>query len=198
MKNEAQQVLQAMSPDNGGTWAGACEALQHGRVKVFIKSTGTVAPGNPKLLRMGGIPFPAEPWENLRALFTAPEPKNGQLFSPTDQERTDVVVTANGNPVSAEQTTSAAVPSFSDVVEPREETTPSAMAEGCCDAYYLIIERMAALLNEPQTDEWLADKMCVRAAQIKDWLTRGVHEGRITKLKKPVRYVAHSHNLFTE
>ena len=62
----------------------------------------------------------------------------------------------------------------------------------------LVIEQMSALLNEPQTDEWLADKMCVRAKQIKDWLARGVREGRITKLKKPVLYVAHSRTLFTE
>jgi hypothetical protein len=29
---------------------------------------------------MGGIPSPGEPWENLGALLTAPEPKNGELF----------------------------------------------------------------------------------------------------------------------
>ena len=199
-------LVVASSADNGGTWAGACEALQHGRVKVFVKSTGTIAPGNPKLLRMGGIPFPAEPWENLRALFTAPEPKNGQLFSPTAQqrppmeERTDIVVeAANGNPVSVEQSASAAVPSFSDTVESTVETTRPATAERSYDAYYLIIDQMSALLNEPHTDEWLADKMCVRGAQIKDWLARGIREGRITKLKKkPVRYVTHSHTLFAE
>lgn len=198
-------LVVASSADNGGTWAGACEALQHGRVKVFVKSTGTVAPGNPKLLRMGGIPFPAEPWENLRALFTAPEPRNGQLFSPTDQqppsmeERTDVVVeAANGNPVSAEQSTSAAVPSFSDSVEPSEEIPPPTTAERSCDDYCIVIEQMLALLNEPQTHRWLADKMGVRAAQIKEWLARGVSEGRITKQTNPVRYVARSRILFTE
>jgi len=46
-------------------------------------------------------------------------------------------------------------------------------------------------------DEWVADKMCVRAPQMKDWLDRGVREGRILKLKKPVRYVAHTPTLFT-
>jgi len=79
-------LVVASSADSGGTWAGACEALEHGRVKVFVKSSGTVAPGNPKLLRMGGIPFPAEPWTNLRKLFTAPEPKNGELFPPMEQQ----------------------------------------------------------------------------------------------------------------
>jgi predicted Rossmann fold nucleotide-binding protein DprA/Smf involved in DNA uptake len=198
-------LVVASSADTGGTWAGAIEALQLDRVKVFVKSTGTLAPGNPKLLRMGGLPFPPEPWENLRDLFTSPESKNGHLFSPIAQqppstdEPTDIAVeAANGNPVSPEQSASAAVPSFSDTVEPKEETAPPATAERCCDAYYLVVEQMSALLSEPQTDEWLAGKMCVRAAQIKDWLARGVREGRITKLKKPVLYVARSHTLFAK
>jgi predicted Rossmann fold nucleotide-binding protein DprA/Smf involved in DNA uptake len=196
-------LVVASSADSGGTWAGACEALQHGRVKVFVKSTGTVAPGNPKLLRMGGISFPEEPWKNLRALFTAPEPKNGHLFSaaaqrpPSMEEHTDVGVEAdNQNPVAAEHGKNAAVP-VSDTVERTNETTP-VPPERCCDAYSLIIEQMSGLLSEPQTDEWLAEKMCVRAAQIKDWLARGVREGRIAKLKKPVRYVIQSHTLFTQ
>jgi len=198
-------LVVASSAETGGTWAGATEALQHGRVKVFVKSTGALAPGNPKLLRMGGIPFPAEPWEDLRALFTPPEQKDGQLFSPTAQQpaamedRTDVVVEGvDDTTVAAETSAAAAVPPSSDRVKPAEETQPPATGEQSCDAYFLIIEQMLALLKEPRTDEWLADKMCVRAPQLKDWLARGVREGRITKLKKPVRYVAHSPTLFTK
>src|SRR5262249_55582303 len=72
-------LVVASSADTGGTWGGAIEALERGRLKVFVKSTGTVAPGNPKLLRMGGIPFPVEPWRDLRVLFTPPEERNGRL-----------------------------------------------------------------------------------------------------------------------
>jgi predicted Rossmann fold nucleotide-binding protein DprA/Smf involved in DNA uptake len=196
-------LVVASSADSGGTWAGACEALQHGRVKVFIKSTGTVAPGNPKLLRMGGISFPEEPWKNLQALFTAPAPKNGHLFSATAQrppsieERAGVGVEAdNGSPLATEHSKNAAVP-VSDIVE-RTDETRLGQTERCCDAYSLIIEQMSALLSEPQTDEWLTEKMCVRPAQMKDWLARGVREGRVAKLKKPIRYVIQSHTLFTK
>jgi len=199
-------LVVASSAETGGTWAGATEALQHGRVKVFVKSTGGVAPGNPRLLRMGGIPFPAEPWLNLRAQFTPPEQKNGQLFSPTAkqpppmEERTDVAVQdVNDTPVSAETSAGATVPPFQDMVKPPEETPPLVTAEQCCcDAYSIVIEQILILLKEPRTNEWLADKMRVRAPQIKDWLARGVREGRITKLKKPVRYVAHPPALFTD
>jgi hypothetical protein len=60
--------------------------LEQGRVRVFVKASGTLAPGNAKLLRIGGVAFPTEPWERLRELFTAPEPKNGELF-PRSAER---------------------------------------------------------------------------------------------------------------
>lgn len=64
------------------------------------------------------------------------------------------------------------------------------------DVYPLIIEAMVSLLRDPQTDQQLAAAMCVRAPQVKDWLARGVHEGRIKKLNKPMRYTANVPTLF--
>jgi hypothetical protein len=164
-------------------------------VKVFVKSVGVLAPGNSKLLRMGGIPFPAEPWENLRPLFTAPEEKNGRLFSATAPQSSPAV--------EPNKELVAAPPQ--DVLPPSEQPTATqtlpeeldrtTAAEPTHDAYTLVIDAVLALLKEPQSDEWIADKVCVRAAQMKDWLDRGVREGRILKLKKPVRYVAHTTTL---
>lgn len=188
-------LVVASSADTGGTWAGACEALQHGRVKVFVKASGTVAPGNPKLLRMGGMPFPEEPWDNLRALFTEPEQKNGQLFSGTTLV-THPLGESLATPLAEERTGDTnAAPNRDGASASRE--TPHA-TDGIVDAYTLAIEQIVALVNEPRTKEWLAERMSVRAAQMKGWLDRGVEEGRITKQKKPVRYVAHSPTLFTE
>jgi predicted Rossmann fold nucleotide-binding protein DprA/Smf involved in DNA uptake len=174
-------LVVASSADSGGTWAGATEALQLGKVKVFVKSTGVVAPGNPKLVRMGGIPFPSEPWENLGLLFEAPEEKNGRLFSA-------VAASAEHMADAREQVPPREAPEKSD--------QPTGMEPG--DAYSLVIDAVLALLKTPQSDKWLADKVCVRAAQMKDWLERGVREGRILKLKKPVRYIAHTPTLFSE
>ena len=77
-----------------------------------------------------------------------------------------------------------------------EKPAGIAEAETTHDAYSLVIDAVLKLLGEPQADEWLAGKMCVRVAQVKDWLERGVSEGKIVKLKKPVRYVAHTPTLF--
>jgi predicted Rossmann fold nucleotide-binding protein DprA/Smf involved in DNA uptake len=79
-------LVVASSAETGGTWAGAVEALQLGRVKVYVKATGAVAPGNPRLLRLGGIPFPDPPWQNIRNLLAAPERKTSELFSPPTQQ----------------------------------------------------------------------------------------------------------------
>jgi predicted Rossmann fold nucleotide-binding protein DprA/Smf involved in DNA uptake len=180
-------LVVASSADSGGTLAGATEALQLGKVKVFVKSTGVLAPGNPKLMHMGGIPFPSEPWEKLRPLFTAPEPKNGQLFS----------LSAESVVAAAPLDTPPTEKHVATTETPAAESMSSTEAGPARDAYTLVIDTVLALLKEPQSGEWVADKMCVRAPQMKDWLDRGVLEGRILKLKKPVRYAAHTPTLFT-
>jgi predicted Rossmann fold nucleotide-binding protein DprA/Smf involved in DNA uptake len=191
-------LVVASSADSGGTWAGAIEALQLGKVKVFVKSTGVLAPGNPKLMHIGGIPFPAEPWENLRPLFTAPEAKNGQLFSAAAQQSSPAVQLSAESVVTAAPLDNPPIEKHVATTKtPAAESVSSAEAEPTRDAYTLVIDTVLALLKEPQSDEWVADKMCVRAPQMKDWLDRGVREGRILKLKKPVRYVAHTPTLFT-
>lgn len=191
-------LVVASSADSGGTWAGATEALQLGKVKVFVKSTGVLAPGNPKLMHIGGIPFPAEPWENFRPLFTAPEAKNGQLFSATAQQSSPAVELSAESVVTAAPLDTPLIEKHVATTEiPAAESVSSTEAEPTRDAYTLVIDTVLALLKEPQSDEWVADKMCVRAPQMKDWLDRGVREGRILKLKKPVRYVAHTPTLFT-
>jgi predicted Rossmann fold nucleotide-binding protein DprA/Smf involved in DNA uptake len=202
-------LVVASSADNGGTWAGACEALQHGRVKVFVKSVGILAPGNPKLLRMGGISFPEEPWENLQALFTPPEQKNGQLFSRTTSETPSpqarggtVPVASPATPFAAEQGEDATVSPAADKGKASEEVAramETEQAEAVRDAYTLVIEQILALLNEPRDGKSLAKTMRVRPVQMKDWLDKGVREGKIAKKgKAPVRYVAHTPTLFTE
>jgi predicted Rossmann fold nucleotide-binding protein DprA/Smf involved in DNA uptake len=194
-------LVVASSADSGGTWAGATEALQLGRVKVFIKSTGTLAPGNSKLLRMGGNPFPAEPWENLRALFTAPQEKNGRLFLEEASERAAAAMSSqDSTPIAAnvgetESHEQEAAPRVA--AGPIERPAEPAAEESARDAYALVIGDILSVLQEPQSEESLAVKMNVRTGQMKDWLDRAIREGRVKKLRKPVRYVADSHMLFT-
>jgi predicted Rossmann fold nucleotide-binding protein DprA/Smf involved in DNA uptake len=63
-------LVVASAADSGGTWAGALEALDSGKLNVYVKLTGAVAAGNPRLAAKGAIPFPPEPWTDLRSLLT--------------------------------------------------------------------------------------------------------------------------------
>jgi len=187
-------LVVASSADSGGTWAGATEALRHGRLKVFVKSTGTLAPGNSKLLRMGAVPFPAEPWVNMRALFASPQEKNERLFSEEAKDLSTVTMPADGRDSNGLSET------FGGIGSKDEERPPRGLAPGkpVGEAYALVIENILLnILDEPQSEEWLAAKINVRTTQMKDWLDRAVREGRVKKLRKPVRYVAASRMLFT-
>ena len=142
---------------------------------------------------MGGIPFPEEPWSDLGRLFTLPEVKNESLFAPVFPTPDQPAHDANA----LTSATSAEPPrSESSAGEKQpQELVAHTQTEPFCDAYGLIMNAMLALLKEPRGEDWLAETMCVRLAQMRDWLDRGVREGKITKLKKPVRYVVHAQAL---
>jgi predicted Rossmann fold nucleotide-binding protein DprA/Smf involved in DNA uptake len=195
-------LVVSSAAETGGTWAGAVEALNHRKVKVFVKLTGVVAPGNPKLESMGGIAFPPEPWDDIRSLFTPPIEKAPPLFGTPLPEpfapngHADAKKSATATPTEKEQSVVPPDP-------PREVDSGSVPAkmhsdEPMSDAYRLVIESIVLLLNEARTDEWMAEKMNVRAVQMKEWLEKAVVEGRAKKLKKPVRYLANTQNLFRD
>jgi hypothetical protein len=167
---------------------GATEALRRGRVKVFVKSTGTLAPGNPELLRMGGLPFPAQPRESLGTLLAASQEKNGRPSSEGagDQAAPAPIETADPGASQAQVAGSAG-----------NVSPPSSPEKPVREAYTLVINDITSIPEQPQSEEWLASKLSVRTAQMKDWLDRAVRKGRIRKLRKPVRYVAESQSLFT-
>jgi predicted Rossmann fold nucleotide-binding protein DprA/Smf involved in DNA uptake len=190
-------LVVASSADSGGTWAGASEALQLGRVRVFVKSTGTLAPGNSKLLQMGGLAFPPEPWRDLRALFTAPQEKNGRLFFQEGEDPTTTGASARlldsanfgETPDAKAQPTHCATEIFNC-------SSDRASARPVDEAYSRVVETIVNVLEEPQSETWLAAKINVSIPQMKVWLGRAVREGRVKKLNKPVRYVAASPMLF--
>jgi hypothetical protein len=60
------------------------------------------------------------------------------------------------------------------------------------------MEAVLALLQEPRSAEWIAERLGGRKAQVKEWMERGVREGRMQKLKRPVRYVVPAPTLFAK
>jgi predicted Rossmann fold nucleotide-binding protein DprA/Smf involved in DNA uptake len=176
-------LVVSSAAENGGTWAGAVEALDAARVAVYVKANGSVKEGNRKLLARGGRPFPQGPWTDLRSLFApvGPEPT---LFTPaTVSEPTpaSTVSEETHEPAKAEP-----IPSASPASQPR-------------DAFDVVLPDLLLALSEPGTEKNLEQALGVVPAQAKAWLKRACDEGHVRKLSRPVRYVAaqHVHPLFS-
>ncbi len=73
----ADHALVVSSATEGGTWAGALEALRQGRTPVFVRDTGDIPEGNRKLQDKGAKAFPPEPWVNLESSLESVRPSDG-------------------------------------------------------------------------------------------------------------------------
>ena len=177
-------LVVSSAAENGGTWAGAVEALDAARVAVYVKVNGSVKEGNRKLLARGGRPFPEGPWENLRSLFApvAPEPT---LFAPA--------LAPAPEPASA-----PATPEEPPAPKKAEPIASALQAAPPRDAFDVVLPHLLLALAEPGTEKNLEEALGVVHAQAKAWLKRACDEGHVRKLSRPVRYVAEKqvHPLF--
>lgn len=81
-------VVVASSAGEGGTWAGAVEALKHGWTPVFVLDREGIPEGNAQLLKKGAIPlrppFPDAPdlwdWLSEQAAAASANRVQGRLF----------------------------------------------------------------------------------------------------------------------
>ncbi len=185
-------VVVASSNEQGGTWAGAVEALKHGQIPIYVKVSGEVSVGNRKLIESGGQEFPSESWSKLTRLFDN-SPQHSRLFAkPTQTQTID-----QGDEISIQS-------SFDEADKQPEifpAKSPTAVAQRDeCDAYSRVLEIILDLAAEPLDQDSFAKKLDVLPSQAKVWLRRAEQEGKIQKLKKPVRYVrtANALSLFSQ
>ncbi len=174
-------VVVSSTADEGGTWAGATEALKRGQPPLYVKSTGAVASGNGKLLQAGARPFPEEPWTGLRSLLEARVAPTG-LFAEEGAAET--------TPQLTHQEATVAPPQAADEpVQAAASPEPVAAASGG-DVYVHVLPVMLNVLREPREECSFAETLNIVPTQAKAWLKRAVAEGKVRKLTKPVRYVA--------
>jgi len=167
-------LVVSSAADNGGTWAGAVEALDAGRIAVYVKAHGHVKEGNRKLLARGGRPFPEGPWPDVRSLFT-PVAAEPTLFTPAPAPEPAAASAVSEHSHSQNETvTPAPAP---------PETRPRG-------AFELVLPDLLLALAVPGTDKEIEQALGVVPAQAKAWLKRACDEGHVRKLSRPVRYVA--------
>lgn len=181
--SDAALVVAAAS-GSGGTWAGAVEALEYSRVTVYVKTSGVVQEGNRSLVVRGAQPFPDQPWDDIRSLFV-PVAREAWRVSPLPEPARpspEPVPPAAFGPAEAPKATA-------------EEPVANAQ-----DAFVCILPALLAALATPRTYTDVEESLRLVPAQAKVWLKRACDEGRVRKLRDPVRYVAvqESPSLFSD
>jgi predicted Rossmann fold nucleotide-binding protein DprA/Smf involved in DNA uptake len=173
-------LVVSSAAENGGTWAGAMEALDAARIPLYVKAHGDIKEGNRKLVARGGRQFPEGPWADLRSLFAAVS-QVPTLFN-----------AAAAEPAGAATSEKSHTPHEVDVLPATPEVHPR-------NVFEVILPDLLLALAEPGTEKDIERLLGVVPAQARAWLKRACDEGHVQKLNRPVRYVAakNVHPLFS-
>jgi len=181
-------LVVSSAAENGGTWAGATEALKHGRVPVYVRSTGAIPAGNQRLLEAGARKFPQEPWSNLRSVFEDQTVPAGLFVAQGANESPSTPALEETNLTPPPGTDEPRQPAPS--LETAAATVAAPLRVDIYDVYVHALPVMLDLLREPRNERSFAEALHVVPSQAKAWLKRAVADGRVRKVGKPVQYVA--------
>ena len=165
-------VVVASARGSGGTWNGACENAKAGWVPLWIKRTSDPASGNSGLIEQGARPLP-DPLESVASLF----------------ERSD-----EGSvpiPASFSEETRAWDTMSPEAMPIAEQDSATRAAPENLDFYGLFLARLTAVTaDEPLSGADVAKRLDIAKGQVEKWLKRGVTEGAVERVIRPVRYRA--------
>ena len=186
-------VVISSTPDKGGTWNGALEDLKAGWVPLWVKHNTNTKSGNLALVQMGAQWLPYNP-TSLATLLngsqpsTAEEARQDLPLLPHDAERptpSEPEMDATETPL-PEVDAPVAPPRDVPNAEHAAAATPHQVDQGF---YSLFLVRMLDITTaKPMKATDIASRLELEKSQTNAWLKRGVSDGRIKKLTKPVRY----------
>ncbi len=179
-------VVVATGAGKGGTWNGAVENLKNGWVPLWVRPSQGANAGNAALVQRGARWLP-DGELRLASLFDpAGTPKGVEqrgLFDtePAIQEASsDIAATSVAEPATGYEAGAGAT----------TETDPGPSMAEDLSLYAPFLDRLKRLTAEkPATAEQLALALGIQKAQLGEWLSRAVDEGRVKKLSRPVRYI---------
>lgn len=181
-------LVVSSAAENGGTWAGATEALKHGQVPVYVRSIGVVPAGNQKLLEVGARKFPQEPWGDLRGLFEGPTLPADLFTAHGSSEAPSTPALEGGNMTPPQGSDEAKPPASSP--ETGAAAVEAPLRGDVYDVYVYALPVMLDALREPRNERSFAEALHVVPSQAKAWLKRATAEGKVRKIGKPQRYEA--------
>ena len=163
-------VVVASARGSGGTWNGACENLKAGWVPLWVKETNEPDSGNTELAVRGARRL-GDTVGALTALFEGSDALSQPASSGLSDEKS-----------------SWSDPAPAATQLPGTEAGLEAIPTGL-EFYELFLARLATLTTSATVPESsIATSLEVAKGQVKDWLKRGVAEGRIKRMTAPLRY----------
>lgn len=164
-------IVVSSTPNKGGTWSGAIEALKHGWVPVWVKSNPRDGSGNAELAKRGATWLPLQ-LEHVDALFNA---EGASAADSVDDPASEVAANEKDQDVEDKATTAFA-----------EKSDGNGSESSCDDAFLAGLNRIRELL--PLTEGEIAEKLDLTKSATRKMLKRAVEGGEILKLRRPVRY----------
>lgn len=200
----------------GGTWAGAVEQIDKFRlVPVYTRLTSEPSPGLDALRKKGALRWPnPQNVEAFEAVFNVDPPvsppitkraapllSDNTLFEPIPPKSrmADIGLDSPNRtapPVSEATEKSLPKPEDNSVKLDRDKTSKQQESNPANALFSVVVDLILQILKKPSNEADVAAELDVSKAQSKIWLERMVDDGRLKKLKKPVRYIIKQPELF--
>jgi predicted Rossmann fold nucleotide-binding protein DprA/Smf involved in DNA uptake len=159
-------VVVNSSYKEGGTWAGATENLKAQWVPLFVRQDEPISLGNQHLINQGAIAIDKKTLQETTDL----------RLQMSQLSETPPVVKENESVNTHHEDEIDAV----DIAEKDKEIK---------DLFEIVWPHIERQLVTEKTEKALAEHFNLYPKQLRIWLTRALENGRIKKLKKPVRYI---------
>jgi len=190
-------VVVATSKEKGGTWKGATEDLKRGWVPLWVKHHPDRDSGNAALVNQGARWLPSAGIIVSSLLAPGEPPKTSPaepgLFDNDIPASTPIQVRESSPqpdydiPVVSIEYKGTKVKPIS--AETKQLPVPGAGVLDSLTFYEFFLHQFVALTSgAPVSTDTLIEKMGICRTQLTVWLKRGIEEGKIKKLKNPVRY----------
>ncbi|MEG1483716.1 DNA-processing protein DprA [Clostridium sp.] len=177
--------------NKGGTWTGATENMKNNWTKTFIKQD-IKSKGVQELIKIGAIPI-----VNIKDITLIDLINNNVIKNTNEQnsfEQIDLeslmVPTHTDGWKKVDRYTNDDIFSLDNNQLETSGVEKDKKEDINYDLYYHVIEIIVIVLKEERNIEQLSEILNVSKSQISIWIKKGIEEGKIKKLSKPVRYIA--------
>jgi predicted Rossmann fold nucleotide-binding protein DprA/Smf involved in DNA uptake len=166
----------------GGTWAGAIEALELGKTPVFVRMPKPAPAAHEALVKQEARPFPEQPWEDLATLLSRTDLP--AMAAPADEmgveQGPDPLST--GSPPRPNSRTAETAGRVSTHDEAGVTIGQDEYGVGAASVYARVLPVMLAHLHEPRDVATLAKELEVLPGQLQAWLDRAIADGDVMKM----------------